>query len=64
MQKTFDYPLDHPDIYVGEECNDYDVKSVFGLIKCKVLPLKGLLFPILPSQMENCCLHYVKLVQK
>ena len=51
VQKTFDYPLGHPDIYIGEECSDY-VKSVFGLIKCKVLPPKGLLFPILPSQIN------------
>ena len=37
-KKKFDYPLGHPDIYVGDKCNGFHVKFVFGLVKCKVLP--------------------------
>ena len=53
VQKSFDYPLGHPNIYVGQECLDVNVLNVFGLVKCKVLPPKGLLFPVLPSQING-----------
>ena len=53
VQKTFDYPLGHLNIYVGQECTGQSVLDVFGLVKCKVLPPKGLLFPVLPSQING-----------
>ncbi|CAB4013527.1 DNA polymerase [Paramuricea clavata] len=53
VQKKFEYPTQHPTILRGEECKDIDLYSVFGLIKCKILPPMNLLFPVLPFRSEK-----------
>ena len=48
------FPIGHPDIYVGEECSavigtgpNYNLDSVEGLVRCKVLPSRNLFYPVL-----------------
>lgn len=53
LQKNFDYPLGHPKIYVGAGCLRHSILNTFGLVKCKVLPPRGLLFLVLPSQING-----------
>ena len=53
VQKKYEYPLNHPEIYLEEECLNIDVGSVFGLIKCCILPPTTLLFPVLPLRIDN-----------
>lgn len=50
-QKKYEFPVMHPIIYVGEECKKINIQNVFGLVKCKILPPKNLLFPILPTRI-------------
>jgi hypothetical protein len=54
VQKKYVYPTKHPTIIRGEaKCRDVILADVFGLIKCKILPPKGLLFPVLPCRTEK-----------
>ena len=54
VQKKYCYPTKHPQIIRGvEECSDIEVSSVFGLIKCKILPPTNLLFPVLPYRTNK-----------
>src|SRR5436190_11168643 len=53
--KTGAFPIGHPDIYVGEECSaligtgpNYNLDSVEGLVRCKVLAPRNLFHPVLP----------------
>jgi hypothetical protein len=44
------YPVGHPEVVL----NDFnDIRSYYGLVKCKVLPPRGLLFPVLPYKCQN-----------
>ena len=61
VQKTLDFPIQHPEIYRGDSCRHANVRDVFGLIKCKILPPTDLLFPVLlcatcviERQQEQC----------
>ncbi|CAB4001894.1 DNA polymerase, partial [Paramuricea clavata] len=48
------YPIKHPDIIRGiTNCRDVEIKNVFGIIKCKILPPKQLLFPVLPYRTDK-----------
>ncbi|KAJ8674416.1 hypothetical protein QAD02_005678 [Eretmocerus hayati] len=56
--KDGEFPVGHPKIYVGEECEEFlgrdlDIKKVKGLIKCTVLPPTNLYFPVLPVRMHD-----------
>ena len=54
VQKKYMYPTKHPRIIRGEtNCGNITIANVFGLIKCRVLPPKHLLFPVLPYRMEK-----------
>ena len=54
VQKKYMYPTKHPTITRGEtKCRDVTIADVFGLIKCKILPPKRLLFPVLPCRTEK-----------
>src|SRR5436190_2172200 len=69
--KTGSFPIGHPDIYVGEECSaligsgpNYNLDSVEGLVRCKVLPPRNLFHPVLPYRVggkllfalcRSCC---------
>jgi hypothetical protein len=49
VQKKYRFPILHPMITRGiDECSEIEIKTAFGLIKCKILPPKKLLFPVLP----------------
>ncbi|CAF1070557.1 unnamed protein product, partial [Brachionus calyciflorus] len=50
VQKYCNYPIAHP-LLLTE--NFDDVKKYFGVIKCKVLPPRGLYFPVLPSRING-----------
>ena len=51
VKKKYVYPTRHPTIICGEEkCREISVENIFGLIKCKILPPKQLLFPVLPCR--------------
>ncbi|KAG5873795.1 hypothetical protein JTB14_024111 [Gonioctena quinquepunctata] len=47
------YPIGHPKIYIGEQCNDLNLKKTEGLIKCKILPPQDLYHPVLSLKMNN-----------
>jgi hypothetical protein len=34
-------------------CRDVEIENIFGLIKCKILPPKKLLFPVLPCRTDK-----------
>jgi hypothetical protein len=53
VQKTYEYPIQHPEIFRGVVCNTKNLNHVFGLIKCKILPPNNLLFPVLPYWSEK-----------
>ena len=53
MQKKNKFPTGHPIIYINEECNNVDLKKMFGLIKCKILPPHDLYFPVLPLRCQG-----------
>lgn len=44
------YPVGHPEIITE---NFKDVEQYFGLIKCKVLPPRGLFHPVLPYRFSS-----------
>ena len=52
-------PIGHPRIYSGEECTaltggqNNNLANVEGLVKCRVLPPRNLLLPVLPVKMHN-----------
>lgn len=51
VNKTGSYPVGHPKIYRGVQCSRVDILSINGLIKCKILPPKGLFHPVLPLKI-------------
>ncbi|CAB3989935.1 DNA polymerase [Paramuricea clavata] len=51
VQKKNVYPTRHPTIIRGEdECAKIPINTVFGLIKCRIVPPQRLLFPVLPCR--------------
>lgn len=54
IMKNCDYPLRHPKVHFGPpDSFDYKPNAYFGLVKCVVLPPRGLFFPILPCRVEG-----------
>jgi hypothetical protein len=54
VKKKYCYPTKHPQIIRGvEEYSDVEISSIFGLIKCKILPPTNLLFPVLPYRTDK-----------
>ena len=53
VQKTNKFPTGHPKIYVKEECDGLNIKNLFGLIKCKILPPQNLYFAVLPVRCDG-----------
>ena len=59
VQKYCRYPVGHPQIILDNF--NLDISNYFGIIKCKVLPPRGLYIPVLPSKINNklvfalCC---------
>jgi len=47
------YPCGHPKIYKGENLKQIDPLSCEGLIKCKILPPRGLYLPVLPMRIDK-----------
>ncbi|CAH1248598.1 Hypp8285 [Branchiostoma lanceolatum] len=43
--KYCEYPLGHPEVRVD---NFADISDYYGMAKCKVLPPRGLFYPVLP----------------
>ena len=52
VQKTKKFPTGHPQIYIKDECKQLDIKNMFGLVKCRILP-RNLYFPVLPVRCEG-----------
>ncbi|OXU28863.1 hypothetical protein TSAR_009156 [Trichomalopsis sarcophagae] len=56
IQKYGKYPVGHPDVKIGHECDKYvgtKLEDVEGLVKCRVLPPRDLLYPVLPIHLNN-----------
>ena len=57
--KTAAFPILHPKIYVGKECDqltesdNQNLKNVQGLIKCKILPPQNLFLPVLGQKFNG-----------
>lgn len=47
------YPVRHPRIHRGIECNRLDLKSIHGIIKCRILPPLKLFHPVLPVKVDG-----------
>ena len=53
------FPIGHPRMYVGNECNaltggdDNNLSQVERLVKCKILPPRDLYLPLLPVKMHG-----------
>lgn len=53
------FPIGHPKIYVGSECDELtrgennNLANVEGLIKCRILPPRNLYLPLLPVKMHG-----------
>jgi hypothetical protein len=46
------FPVGHPEVYVGADCPP-DCVNREGIIKCKVLPPRGLYHPVLPYKSNS-----------
>lgn len=53
VNKYGKFPIKHPEIIVGEECNKKDITKIDGFIKCKILPPQNLYHPVLPMKQNN-----------
>ena len=57
--KTSSFPLGHPRIYIGSQCdeltsgNNQNLNNVQGLIKCKILPPQNLFLPLLGQKYNG-----------
>ena len=53
--KNGTYPVGHPTCLIGHELQKRgtDVKQFLGIIKCCVLPPRGLIIPLLPSHIND-----------
>ena len=51
--KRKQYPVGHPRCLIGPNHRDLDVNSYEGLIKCKILPSKGLRILLLPCHING-----------
>uniref|UniRef100_A0A336M8F1 DNA-directed DNA polymerase n=1 Tax=Culicoides sonorensis TaxID=179676 RepID=A0A336M8F1_CULSO len=60
------FPIKHPQIYVGDECKELDLKKLHGVIKCRIIPNSELYHPVLPLKLHDklffplcysCCLE-------
>jgi hypothetical protein len=51
IQKSSIYPIGHPKII--REFSNNNIENYFGIIKCKILPPKGLYLPVLPAKINN-----------
>lgn len=50
VQKYCEFPVGHPTI-IHENFND--ISNYFGIIKCKIIPPRGLYIPVLPAKIRN-----------
>ncbi|CAC5373324.1 unnamed protein product [Mytilus coruscus] len=48
VNKYCKYPIGHPITYTDISVDDYIKNNYFGIMKCKILPPKGLYHPVLP----------------
>ncbi|CAG2243462.1 unnamed protein product [Mytilus edulis] len=48
VNKYCKYPIGHPITYTDVSVDDYIKNNYFGIMKCKILPPKGLYHPVLP----------------
>ena len=53
VQKSKTFPIGHPQIYIKDEHQQIDIKPMFGLVKCRILPPRNLYFPVLPICYER-----------
>ncbi|OXU31805.1 hypothetical protein TSAR_005818 [Trichomalopsis sarcophagae] len=58
LNKHRKYPVGHPKVKIGHDCDEYLDKKLFitqveGLVKCRVLPPRKLLQPVLPIHSED-----------
>ncbi|KAG5885995.1 hypothetical protein JTB14_025389 [Gonioctena quinquepunctata] len=53
VNKYGKYPVGHPEVFVGDECNNLDLTKTDGVIKCKVLPSQNLYHAVLPVKMND-----------
>ena len=53
LQKDFKYPVGHPSILIGKQCDNVDFDNLIGIVKCDILPPKHLYFSVLPSKINS-----------
>lgn len=47
------FPVGHPQVFVGQDCEKLNLMEIDGLIKCKILPPTNLFHPVLPSKKND-----------
>lgn len=57
MCKNGVFPIGHPKVYVGSDCDEIcpnnNLDRVEGLVKCTILPPRDLLHPVLPIRSDK-----------
>ena len=53
VNKYCKYPIGHPVLYTNIPLEDYEKDKYFGIMKCKILPPKGLYHPVLPYKQST-----------
>ncbi|CAG2207973.1 unnamed protein product [Mytilus edulis] len=53
VNKYCKYPIGHPITYTDISVDDYIKNNYFGIMKCKILPPKGLYHPVLPYKQST-----------
>jgi hypothetical protein len=53
VQKYCRYPKGHPIFIYNLDINEFFKTRYFGMIKCSILPPKGLYIPVLPVRLHN-----------
>jgi hypothetical protein len=58
VRKTCNYPKGVP-IIITENFSD-NINEYFGLIQCRIIPPKGLYFPVIPARFNGKLTHCVQ----
>lgn len=53
VNKFCEYPIGHPVTYIDVSIEKYLINKYFGIIKCKILPPRGLYHPVLPYKQHT-----------
>ncbi|XP_031635355.1 uncharacterized protein LOC116348474 [Contarinia nasturtii] len=53
INKYCEYPVGIPTVLLGDKLKNRNVFNINGLIKCRIIPPRNLIHPVLPIKMDN-----------